>query len=117
MLIPVFVSPAKAMPRAVIADLAAKGGKVTFRIVNEGNVYVRPDGVKLAGLGADGKELFQQELAAWYVLAEGRRDYEVTVPANVCPSVRAIQVTVGLPPPLPPEPLRARLEGSVPCGP
>ena len=116
-LIPIFVTPSKAVQKLVVADLADNAGKVTFRLVNEGNVHERPDTVKLLGLGADGKEIFQQELAAWYVLAGGVREYTATVPKEACPAVRQLVVDVTLPPPRPPEPVRGRLEGPVTCAP
>jgi len=43
LLIPVFLAPAKVVEKAVVADLAVQAGKVTFRLLNEGTVHVRPD--------------------------------------------------------------------------
>jgi fimbrial chaperone protein len=94
--LPVFLAPAKAVERTRILDLAARGGKVTFRLVNEGTVHVRPASVKLAGLAAGGKGTFETELAAWYVLPGGERVYEAEIPREACSATREIEVSAKL---------------------
>jgi fimbrial chaperone protein len=94
--LPVFLAPARAVERTRILDLAGKDGKVTFRLVNEGTVHVRPTSVKLAGLAADGKVAFETELAAWYVLAGGERVYEAEIPAGACAATGELEVSAAL---------------------
>ena len=113
LLIPVFLAPANAVQKVVIADLAVQAGKVTFRLVNEGTVHVRPDSVKLVGLAAGGKTAFESDLAAWYVLAEGVREYEVRIPEEACASVREFEVSAQLVG----EAVRSRLVKPAPCTP
>ena len=113
LLIPVFLAPAKPVEKAIIADLAVQAGKVTFRLVNEGTVHVRPDSVKLVGLAAGGKVAFESDLAAWYVLAGGVREYEAPVPREACSSVRELEVSVQLVG----EVIRSRLVKPAPCTP
>jgi fimbrial chaperone protein len=113
MLIPVFLAPAKTVSKAVVADLAARGGQVRFRLVNEGTVRVRPDSVKVAGLGAGGAVLFESDLPAWYVLAGGDRAYEAAIPKGSCKALREVEVNVALAN----EPLRTRVAVENPCAP
>jgi fimbrial chaperone protein len=94
--LPVFLAPAKAVERTRLLDLAARGGKVTFRLVNEGTIHVRPASVKLAGLAAGGKSTFETELAAWYVLPGGERVYEVEIPPEACGATRELEVSAKL---------------------
>ncbi len=113
LLIPVFLAPVKVVEKAFVADLAVQSGKVTFRLVNEGTVHVRPDSVKLLGVAAGGKVAFESDLAAWYVLAGGVREYEATVPRDACASVREFEVAAQFTG----EVVRARLTKSDPCAP
>jgi fimbrial chaperone protein len=92
--LPVFLAPGRPVERFKIGAISARGGKASFTLVNEGNVHARPVAVKLAGLGRDGKELFEVDLPAWYVLAGGRRDYEAAIPADACASLAELVATV-----------------------
>jgi fimbrial chaperone protein len=111
--LPVFLSPAKPVERTMLLDLAARGGKVTFRLVNDGTVHVRPTSVKLSGLGADGKGTFETELPAWYVLPGGERVYEAIVPPEACAATRELEVSAALPR----EVVRAKLVSPKACAP
>ncbi len=96
MLLPVFLAPGKAVQKASLAGLAAQGGKVRVRLVNEGTVHVRPESVKLTGLGKGGAVLFESELPAWYVLAGGERAYVAEIPPVACAGLREVQVTAAI---------------------
>lgn len=111
--LPVFLAPAKAVERTRILDVAGKGGKVTFRLVNEGTVHVRPTSVKLAGLGARGESTFETELPAWYVLAGGERVYDAELPAGACASSQELEVSAALGRDV----VRARLPKAAACAP
>jgi fimbrial chaperone protein len=110
--LPVFLAPARAVERTVVADLGVRAGKATFRLVNEGTVHVRPSSVKLVGLAA-GKVAFETELPAWYVLPGGARDYEVAIPPEACASTDEVEVAATFPR----EVIRARLARPNPCAP
>jgi fimbrial chaperone protein len=113
MLLPVFLAPTVAVEKAVIEALAAKAGKVTFRLVNQGSVHVKPASVKLTGLAAGGKVAFESELPAWYVLSGGVRDYEATIPADACGTVQEFEASADLTR----EVVRARLVKPKACAP
>jgi hypothetical protein len=38
--------------------------------------------------------LFEEELKAWYILAGGRRDFSVAIPAAACARVASVTVDV-----------------------
>jgi len=113
MLLPIFLSPAKPVEKAVVADLVARAGQVTFRLSNEGTVHVRPESVKLVGSGAAGEVIFESELPAWYVLAGGVREYVARIPKEACAAVRSFEVVVDLSR----EVLRSKLAANAPCSP
>jgi fimbrial chaperone protein len=94
--LPVFLVPAQVQDRTVLRDLAVRGGKASFRIVNDGNAHARPTSVKLEALGEDGTAVLERELTAWYVLAGGQRDYDLEIPRDLCAAVRKVVVTAAL---------------------
>jgi fimbrial chaperone protein len=111
--LPVFLTPAQARDRTLLRDVSVRGGKVTFRLVNEGTAYVRPTSVKVVASGEDGAPRMERDLVAWYVLAGGRRDYEVEIPQDVCAAVRNVVVTAALGRDV----IRAEVAVSTACGP
>jgi fimbrial chaperone protein len=111
--LPVFLAPARPVERTLLVDLAARGGKFTFRLVNEGTVHVRPTSVKLAALGAEGKVVFETELSAWYVLPGGERAYEAAIPSESCSAIQEFEVSAALPRDV----IRARLAKPNACAP
>lgn len=111
--LPVFLAPVRPSERAVLTAISARGGKVAFRLVNEGTVHVRPTAVKLVGRGVDGKPVLERELPAWYVLAGGMREYEVEIPPGGCAALREVEISVHLPR----EVIRATAEAPAACAP
>ncbi len=113
MLIPVFLASVKPVEKAVLSAPSVRAGQVTFRLANEGSVHVRPDAVKLVGLGAGGKTVFESDLPAWYVLPGGVRDYEAAIPREACGSVRELEASATFDGRV----LRERLVRPDPCAP
>jgi fimbrial chaperone protein len=94
--LPVFVAPPQVQDRTLIKGLAVAGGRARFQLVNDGNAHVRPTSVKVEGQGEDGAPVLERELTAWYVLAGGRRDYDLELPRDACAGVRKVVVTVAV---------------------
>ncbi len=94
--IPIFVQPARLTATAGLRQLELKAGLFGFRLENIGNVHFVPDSVRLRGLGADGRALFEQDLKCWYVLAGGVRTFSVPLTQPQCRDVRALAVEVKL---------------------
>ena len=82
----------------LLLDLAARGGKVTFRLANEGTVHVRPTSVKVVGLGT-GRQGHVRDGAPRLVRASQEESgvYEVEIPPEGCASIREIEVSAALP--------------------
>ncbi len=112
--LPVFLAPSKPAEKVRVGAITAKGGKARFQLLNEGNVHARPVSVKLAGLAADGKQLFVVDLPAWYVLAGGRRDYEAAIPGDACGALAELVATASF---TADQSLRERAPGAGACAP
>ena len=91
--IPIFVRPAKEVATATLNDLRQQDGAFRFTLTNAGTVHVVPQTIKVRGL-AGSNTAFDRELEGWYVLAGGRREFEMAFPKNACAQVTSIVVDI-----------------------
>jgi fimbrial chaperone protein len=91
--IPIFVRPVKEVATATLNDLRQEDGTLRFTLTNAGTVHVVPQGIKVRGL-AGSNTAFDRELEGWYVLAGGRREFDMAFPKNACAQVTSIVVDV-----------------------
>jgi fimbrial chaperone protein len=91
--VPVFLAPTRALDRRAIENLAASGGRGSFRVTNQGTIHFRGDVVQLRGLDASGNVVFEREQRGWYVLAGGALDYDFELPKS-CPALATLVATV-----------------------
>lgn len=91
--VPIFVKPVRPEESAVIEHTNMAMGIAKTMVKNTGNVHVRLRSVTFQGKALDGKELFSQEVAGWYILQGQSRPYEVIVPAEVCEDLASIDIS------------------------
>lgn len=94
MSIPVFVQPAKPSQRISVPKVRIAGGKFSFTVANSGRAHSRLLEVSVLGSAKGGKTLFRKKLPAWYLLAKGRRNYEMELPAKKCTDLERLNVEV-----------------------
>jgi fimbrial chaperone protein len=91
--IPIFLRPVKEVATATLTDLRQQDGALRFTLSNAGTVHVVPQTIKVRGLtGSD--TAFDRELEGWYVLAGGRREFDMAFPKNACAQVTSIVVDI-----------------------
>jgi len=91
--VPVFLAPSRAVERRTIDRLEARGGRASFRVVNDGTLHFRGDVVRLRGVDANGRRLFDREQRGWYVLAGGALEYRFDRPRD-CAGLAAVVAEV-----------------------
>jgi fimbrial chaperone protein len=91
--IPIFVRPVKEVATATLNDLRQQDGALRFTLTNAGTVHIVPQSIKVRGL-AGSNAAFDHELEGWYVLAGGRREFELAFPKNACAQVTSIVVDI-----------------------
>ena len=91
--IPIFVRPVKEVATATLNDLRQQDGAFRFTLTNAGTVHVVPQTIKVRGL-AGSNTAFDRDLEGWYVLAGGRREFEMAFPKNACAQVTSIAVDI-----------------------
>jgi fimbrial chaperone protein len=94
--IPIFVRPEKETANGALAGLGLREGALHFAINNTGNVHFVPQSITVRGMAGEGQPVFEQSLTGWYVLAGGRREFDVAVPAAECGRVASLVIDVGL---------------------
>ena len=93
--IPVFVVPSRPEGRALVEGGTCSAGTCRFDVVNPGNAHIRLTRVIVKGVGPEGSTVFARALGAWYVLAGGRRSYQVDVSPAECRESRTFFIEVG----------------------
>jgi hypothetical protein len=69
------------------------GGKVSFRVGNQGNAHARISKLRLVAKNG-AKTLHSQDLDGWYVLSGGARRYDVPLPPDVCAETSFVEVVL-----------------------
>ena len=94
--VPVFLRPTKEAASAALGSLALRDSTFSFTLSNTGTVHVMPSRIAVRALDAAERPIFARELSGWYILAGGRRDFEMAVPDVECARVRSLVVEVDL---------------------
>jgi len=91
--IPIFLRPAKEVATASLVDVRHQDGMLKFTLSNVGTVHFVPRSIKVRGLAGSAPG-FEREIDGWYLLAGGRRDFEVALPKDGCAQVTSVIVDV-----------------------
>lgn len=91
--IPVFLAPDEPRVGGHIADASVNHGRLSLRVVNDGNVHFRVQDVTVAARRADGTSVFSETTRGWYVLAGGAREFGFDLPAE-CDEIAALDLRV-----------------------
>jgi fimbrial chaperone protein len=89
--LPVFVAATAPKVSPAVGPMQLKGRAVSFSVKNAGNTHMRVQKVRLTAKSG-GKTVHSEELAGWYVLAGGVRDYTVELPQAACAEPIVIEV-------------------------
>ncbi len=81
--IPVFLQPNTPDARPQLRAQVVRG-HLLVTLENHGNSYLLAQSVRVIGRDASGKTALEQDLPAWYVLAHGKRNYDVPLAAGAC---------------------------------
>jgi fimbrial chaperone protein len=91
--IPIFLRPAKESASATLTNVSQQNGRLHFTLANDGTVHFVPKEIRVRGLIAS-TTTFENRLDGWYVLAGGRREFEMAFPDAECARVTSVLVDV-----------------------
>jgi fimbrial chaperone protein len=90
--VPVFVRPAKVEAAGSVETISMEGGKLSFSVVNRGNVHFKITGISITGTDAEGAERFAHKMNGWYLLNGKTRVYEAEIPAEQCAQIAGLMI-------------------------
>ena len=93
--IPIFLRPSKEQASAALSGVGRQDDRLRFTLANTGTVHFVPQNITVRGL-AGSTATFTQQLQGWYVLAGGRREFDMALPDTQCAQVTAIVVEIQL---------------------
>lgn len=96
MSIPVFLQPLEPQPDALLGRPVLSNSKLLFTVENAGNVHVMPRAVRVQGSDATGSVLIDKAMSGWYVLAGGKRKYELPLEPKECTKLAVVRVEADL---------------------
>jgi fimbrial chaperone protein len=91
--IPIFLRPAKEVASANLTNLGQKSGKVFFTLRNEGTVHFVPKDIRVRGFAGSATAVDSQ-IEGWYILAGGRREFDMAFPEAECSRITSVTVDV-----------------------
>jgi fimbrial chaperone protein len=91
--IPIFLRPAKEVASANLTNLGQRSGKVSFTLSNEGTVHFVPKEIRIRGLAGSATAVDRQ-IEGWYILAGGRREFDMAFPEAECSRITSVTVDV-----------------------
>jgi fimbrial chaperone protein len=93
--IPVFVSSGPtATVNGAIRNADARGGALSFDVLNTGNTHFTIQTVHVDGKNAAGASVLSQNVTGWYLLPGNTRHFSVPLPADRCSDLRTLAVKV-----------------------
>jgi fimbrial chaperone protein len=90
--IPIFVRPPKEVSDGRVEQVAVRDGRLTFAVRNTGTVHFLAQAVRVEGFDGSGETVLETTLEGWYVLAGGTRLFDLELPAETCPRLKAIVI-------------------------
>jgi fimbrial chaperone protein len=92
--VPIFVQPSRVAVGGRIEAAVIRGGRLTFDLVNTGTVHLLPQSTRVMGHDATGAAILDRPLSGWYVLAGGRRAFELTLSPIDCARLRSLTMEI-----------------------
>lgn len=92
MTIPVFLEPSRKEVSGDIAALTMRNGTASFELRNTGNTHFSVHHIQLVALDKTGQPIAKHDLEGWYILAGGKRRYEIRLPTESCRKVKTLKV-------------------------
>ncbi len=90
--LPIFIARNDAAAKPAITSPTVAQGRLSFALTDAGTAHMLLRRLTVTGRNASGKNVFANAAAPSYVLAGGRRDYELQIGADDCAAMRTIAI-------------------------
>jgi len=92
--VPVFVQPLEPAASGAIQEGRMETDRFSFRVTNTGNLHFMIREIRVTGESGEGATEFEKNLSGWYLLAGRSRGRSVGIPADLCPKLKTVRVSV-----------------------
>lgn len=92
--VPIFIGPSSPSPEGEIEKISLSKGKLNISLKNSGNVHFVIKSIKVSGKDDTQSEVFNAEMAGWYLLAGNSKEYTLDIEKNSCLKIRNIRINV-----------------------
>ncbi|MBI3304117.1 MAG: molecular chaperone [Deltaproteobacteria bacterium] len=92
--IPIFVEPTSPLVKGDVEWIRLERGRLAFEVSNSGSVHFSMQKVRVTGSDASARQTFEKELASWYVLAGGSREFELELSEAECGQTKRVRIEV-----------------------
>ncbi|MET0595305.1 MAG: fimbria/pilus periplasmic chaperone [Polyangiaceae bacterium] len=90
--VPVFLQPSVPRPQPIVGA-RVEGGHLLAWLENRGNAHLLARSMRVVGRSRNGDVVLQRDLPTWYVLAGGRREYDLPVTRELCARISEVWLT------------------------
>ena len=90
--VPIFVRPQEERTAVDLSDVDVAAGRVRFAVANQGSVHVVPTSITVRASDGAGASIVEKAVVGWYILAGGRREFDVELPAGDCARIATILI-------------------------
>ena len=92
--IPIFVEPTSTQIKGDVEGIRLERGRLAFEVSNAGSVHFAVQKVRVTGSDASSRQTFEKELAGWYILAGGWREFELELSAAECGKTKQVRIAI-----------------------
>ncbi|MBI4681698.1 MAG: molecular chaperone [Nitrospirae bacterium] len=92
--VPIFIGPSKPSPEGEIEKISLSKSKLNISLKNSGNVHFIIKSIKISGKDATFTEVFNAEMAGWYLLSGNSREYTFEIEKENCLKIKNLHIDV-----------------------
>jgi fimbrial chaperone protein len=92
--IPIFLQPTKQVVEGKLENIAVSQNQINFQVKNTGNVHFVAQKIRVKGLGAADKSVFDRQRDGWYILAGTSQVYDLKLSQQECSQTRTLVIEI-----------------------
>lgn len=92
MSVPIFQAPKRLIRAGAVSQVALRDGTLSIDVMNQGTVNVMLKAAKATCKDVNDKIVWEGEASGWYLLAGGKRSFELKVPPEKANGISSVEV-------------------------
>ncbi len=92
--VPIFIGPSRPSPEGEIEKISLSKSKLNISLKNSGNVHFIIKAIKVSGKDDTLTDVFNAEMAGWYLLSGNSREYTFEIEKESCLKIKNLHIDV-----------------------